>query len=564
MLRPQRQTDDTQAGHEALARGAWADARAHFAAALAHAETPEALEGFGMAAWWLTDSDAYFPARERAYRLYEERGDRRGAGRTAIWLGLDAFLYRGEHAICTGWFRRAHRLLDDLDPGPEQPMLAIWEGYVALMVRHDTACARRRGVEAQAAARAIGSLDIEMLAQALLGLALVSVGEVAEGLSLLDEAAAVATTGEIADLDAVVTTCCFMIAACEQVRDYDRAAQWCARAIEIAAQWSYRFILSYCRTHHAGLLFRRGAWVGAEAELLVATGDLATTHPAMAAEGLVLLAELRRCQGRPAEASALLDRLETGPLRMLGAGYTPIARAALALEEGNAQHAADLAERALRAASPEYPLGRVPGLEMLVRARVALGDRALATEALAALQALTDPISADALRASTLLAAGLVARAEGDHDAARRAFEDAIDLFARSGAQFDVACTRLELAATLALLGRVESAGQEARTARDALAHLGAAPAVARADTLLRSLRPPGQEGGDGGARAALTPRELEVLRLVARGQSDREIAVTLKLSAHTVHRHIANILTRLALPSRAAAVAHAARHGLL
>ncbi len=224
MLRPQRQVDHTQAGHDALERGAWAEARDHFAAALEHAETPEALEGFGMASWWLTDAAAYLPARERAYRLYEECDDRRSAGRTAIWLGLDAFLYRGEHAVCTGWFRRAHRLLDGLDPGPEQPMLAIWEGYVALMVRHDTASARRLGAEARTAGLAIGSLDIEMLAQALVGLALVSVGEIAEGLPLLDEAAAVATAGEITDLDAVATTCCFMLVACEQLRDYDRAA----------------------------------------------------------------------------------------------------------------------------------------------------------------------------------------------------------------------------------------------------------------------------------------------------------------------------------------------------
>ena len=61
-----------------------------------------------------------------------------------------------------------------------------------------------------------------------------------------------------------------------------------------------------------------------------------------------------------------------------------------------------------------------------------------------------------------------------------------------------------------------------------------------------------------------LTAREREVIRLVARGLSNKEIASRLGLSEHTVHRHVGNILTRLDLPSRAAAVAYAAQSGLL
>jgi ATP/maltotriose-dependent transcriptional regulator MalT len=247
---------------------------------------------------------------------------------------------------------------------------------------------------------------------------------------------------------------------------------------------------------------------------------------------------------------------------MLGVEYALIERAALALDLGNAHDAADLAERVLRAIPTGHPLGQVPGLELLVRAWIALGDCAQAGEALAALRTLTDSIPADALHAGTLVTIGLVANAEGEHQAARQAFEDAIDLFLRSGATYDAACTRLELAATLIQLGRAESAEQETQVARDVLARLGAAPAVERADALLCSLRPAEREATR--ERGPLTPRELSILRLVAQGQSDREIAADLKLSAHTVHRHIANILTKLALPTRAAAVAHAAHYGLL
>jgi hypothetical protein len=104
----------TTAGREALARGAWEDARAAFEAALAHKETPEAVEGLGTAAWWLDDAPTTFEARERAYRLYAERGDRQGAARLAIVIAEDCLDFRGERAVANGWRERARRLLETL------------------------------------------------------------------------------------------------------------------------------------------------------------------------------------------------------------------------------------------------------------------------------------------------------------------------------------------------------------------------------------------------------------------------------------------------------------------
>ena len=230
--------DLLNAGWAALARGAWEEARTTFEAALSREETAEALEGLGLAAWWLNDAPATFVARERAYRRYRERGDNRAAARVAIPLALDHFLRRGEPAVANGWFRRAHRLLDGLDPGPEHAMLANWEGYIALALRHDIATARQLGARARALALSLGSIDLEMPAQALEGLVLVHAGEVAEGMRLLDEATAAAVAGDMTDLDAIVTTCCYLISACECVRDYDRAAQWCNRVMQISARWS--------------------------------------------------------------------------------------------------------------------------------------------------------------------------------------------------------------------------------------------------------------------------------------------------------------------------------------
>lgn len=153
-------------------------------------------------------------------------------------------------------------------------------------------------------------IDLEMLVQALEGWARVSQGEVAEGMRLLDGATAAAVAGEMTDLDAMTTACCYLISACEQVRDYERAAQWCDRVTQIAERWAYRLMFALCRSHYAGVLIWRGAWPEAEAELTAATEELAATHPAMAAEGIVKLAELRRRQGRLEEATALLGRAE--------------------------------------------------------------------------------------------------------------------------------------------------------------------------------------------------------------------------------------------------------------
>lgn len=540
--------EHVSAGWAALANGAWEEARSAFASALRQEETAEALEGLGWTAWWLNDVSVTFDARERAYRLYRELSNNQAAGRMALSLGADHFLRRGEHAVANGWFQRAHHLLDGLAPCPEQAMLAIWESYVAVVFDHDTVTARRLGGRARALASSLGTLDLEMLAQASLGFATVCEGDVSEGMRLLDEATAAAVAGEMTDPDAIVTTCCYLISACERVRDYDRAAQWCDRAIQLADRWSYRFMFAYCRSHYAGVLIWRGAWTEAEAELEAATGELATTFPAMAAEGIARLAELRRRQGRVEEALALLNQLDAHPLRALGSRLALLGRATVALDQGDPTAAADLAERYLRGVPPEDRVERVDGLALLARARAALGDHAQARHAASELQAIATAVATPALRAATCFVEGVLANARGEHDVARHYAEDAVDLFEKCGAPYEAAQSRLELASILALLGRAGASEAESRSARDTLRRLGAA------------------RDGDLGSRppSRLTARELEVLRLVARGLSDKEIGVDLGLSEHTAHRHVANIMTKLDVPSRAAAVAQAAHHHLL
>jgi LuxR family maltose regulon positive regulatory protein len=553
------------AGWQALATGEWEKARVHFEAALRQEESAAALEGLGWTAWWLNDVPVTFDARERAYLRYRTDDDKQAAARVAVFLAADHFVRRGEHAVADGWFQRAHHLLDGLEACPEHAMLAIWESYVAVIFHHDTVTARRLGAEARALAGSLGEVDLEMLAQASLGFATVCEGNIAEGMRLLDEATAAAVGGEMTDPDAIVTTCCYLISACERVRDYDRAGQWCDRAIRLADRWSYRFMFAYCRTHYAGVLIWRGAWSEAEAELEAATGELATTFPAMAAEGIARLAELRRRQGRVEEAQALLDRLDAQPLRALGSKLALLGRAALALDRGDATTAIDLAERFLRGVPAEDRLERIDGLELLARAQAAQGDHAHATRSMAELQAITGAIATPSLRAVTSFVEGVMAAANGDYEEARRRFEDAVDLFDGGGAPYEAARSRLELGSALAALGRVDTAAREARTALIILEKIGAVRESDRAAGLLRHLEAAAPEhAGDEPNTAGLTRRELEILRLVAKGLSDKEAAAGLGLSEHTIHRHISNVLNKLNVPTRAAAVARAAQRGLL
>jgi LuxR family maltose regulon positive regulatory protein len=552
-------------GWQALASGAWEDAHAVFTEAVGQEESPEALEGLAMAAWWLDHVAETFHARETAYRLYNEQGDRRGAARVALWLSLDHTTRHGEHAIANGWMRRAYRLLDGLEPGPELAMAKAIESHIAIMVEHNTAKARQLSGQAAELSRALGVIDLEMYAQSILGFALVCEGNVAEGMHLLDETTAAAVSGEMSDIDTICTTCCLLIYACERVRDLDRAAQWCEKAQKLAERWSSRFYFSFCLTHYAGILIARGEWSRAEQILVASNEEVADSHPAMAYEGVVRLADLRRRQGRFDEAEALLDSTNGKPLHLLGKMPALLGRALLAEDRGDPASAVDLAERYLRSFHIDNQMERVEAYEVLVRAHLALGAREEALRALETLISITNSVPTPSLRGCASISQGFVAIAGTDYGQARRCFEDAVDLFEQSGALYDAAQARTELATVLMALGRADAAYQEADAAEQAFARFGASRDRERAAALMRSIK---ASRGDGNGKSpsahGLTKREVEVLRLVAQGQSDKEIANSLGLSDHTVHRHMSNVLTKTGLPSRSAAVAHAAHLGLL
>jgi len=543
-------------GDEALARGAWTEARAAFESALAIQETPEAFEGLGTAAWWLDLADVVFDSRERAYRLFLARDDRAGAARVAVWLAWDCWAFRGETAVANGWLQRARRHVEGLPACPERAWLELREGSMALFEDGDAERAHAMAAEGIRIAREAGSIDFEMLGRAVQGMALVASGAVAEGMRLLDEVNAAVVAGELTDLVAIGLSCCYLIAACERVRDYDRAVQWCTRLKAFCAKWGLRPLFAVCRTQYASICVWRGTWLEAEQELNAASQELAASRPAMTADAVVRLAELRRRQGRLVDASALFEQAGSHGLALLG-------RAELAFDRGDGRAAAEQAARYLRHVPTHNKTDRAAGLELLVRAMTAIGDREGAATALAELSSIATLVATLPLRAAASVAAGCVALADGKADAARQQLEDAVDLYLQSGAPFELARARVDLARALAALGRADAAADEARRAIDLFAELKAEHEMARARSVLESIAAP-SEPSMRASQGGLTRRELEVLRLVAEGLNNQTIAERLFVSDHTVHRHLANILSKLSVSTRAAAVAQAARRGIL
>jgi ATP/maltotriose-dependent transcriptional regulator MalT len=365
--------------------------------------------------------------------------------------------------------------------------------------------------------------------------------------------------GEVKDYVLMGLACCYLIAACDRIRDYDRATQWCDRLKEYCRKWGFRPLFAVCRTQYASVCMWRGAWDEAERELAAANDELAASRPAMTGEGLARLGELRRRQGKLDEAMALFEKAGGHPTASLG-------RALVAFDRGDLKGAAELADRYLRKLPLQNRTERAAGLELLSRAQIELGATVDAQKAVEELRDIAARAQTDPLRASASLAAGVVSAYSGDATSARRHLEDAVDHFHKGGAPFETARARVELARVLARLGRPDSAAEEIQRAIDEFSQLQADLELSRARSALSQLETapvePKTERRE--QRGGLTVRELEVLRLISIGLSNHAIAERLFISEHTVHRHVANTLTKLNVSSRSAAVAQVARLGIL
>jgi ATP/maltotriose-dependent transcriptional regulator MalT len=548
-------------GWSALASGGWGAARAAFGEALRDSPSAAAWEGMSWAAWWLEDAGACLEAREQAFRLYREAGDERGGARMALWIGDDHLEFHGASAVAEGWFGRAARLLSSVQPSAEHGWLTVFEAH-SLLGAGDLAGAVKRAAEARELGSRCGAVDLEMFSLATEGHAMTEAGEVERGLRCLDEAAAAALAGEFGNLAPAAWTCCLIMSVCEQVRDFERGAQWCRKVEEFSVRMGARFLTGVCRAHYAAILTWRGNWAEAERELARSVGDLSDRRPYWRSEAVVRLADLRRRQGQLAEAEELYAAAAAHPMSAPGLG-------AVQLSRGEPGAAREVFERCLRRLGPDTRLRRAWLLEALVEAVIADGDPASAAAPARELRAIAAEVGTPALRAAARHCDGLLAAATADHAAARHHLEDAVDLLETCRTPVECARARLDLAGTLLALGHEGPARREASAALAGAQEVGATAERDRARDLLSAIGSPGSGpggSGPGGSRPAgpLTARQLDVLRLVAEGLGDKEIAVRLVLSEHTVHRHLANIYTRLGCPTRAAAVALAARLGLL
>ena len=529
-------------GWEALAAADWQAARASFEQALAEDETAEALDGLSQALHFQGQYDEATEVKERAFAAYRREGRQADAADTARWLAFLHGTYHGNYAVASGWMGRAQSMLEDVDECAAHGWLILDGAVFSRDSKEREQCA----VSALAIARRFGDTDLEFEAIALLGETYVAAGRVAEGMKLLDQAMAAVASGEVAAHGAMGEICCRLLSACEHATDARRAEEWMALADRHVA-WT-EFVRPTCRTHYGGILVALGRWTEAEAELRDAIEAFERGYRGDGAFPLVRLAGLRVRQGRYEEAERLLAGVEWHPVARRAAATIALARGDLGLAE-------ELAQLCFEGSDPA-DLACGPLLELLVEIQLARGETDAAKETLARLETLASDSGDEHVGALAELGAGRVCAAEGDERAAAH-LKRALETLATLNLPHDAGRARLELARALGPRSR-DAAASEAKLALAAFERLGAARDSDAAAALLRELGAGGRPWPKGHGK--LTKRESEVLPLVAAGLSNADIAERLYISRRTAEHHVASILSKLGLRSRAEAAAYAVR----
>lgn len=530
-----------------LRAGEWHRAREGFLKRLAeHPEGP-VFEGLAQALWWLDDGTGCLDAREAAYRFYRDAGQDTGAARAASSLAYDSWLFGEGEAVARGWWGRAEELLSTVPERAEHGWLAVREAELALATQADPALAQLAGDRACAIGHRVHNLDLTYVGMAVSGLAQTTAGFPGSGLPQLDSAVAAATTGEVTDLMWMGKIFCWLIIACQQTHDLTRADEWCRRVEAVCERQHLDPLFTVCRIQHSSVLIERGTWPQAESNLAVVLDRVAASRRHTRLDAVVQLGELRRRQGRWADAEKLLGQAEFDPSAI-------VSRALIRL----AQDEADDAWAAIREL-----LSTTPKANRLLRARLLLpavltaaaaGDRGEAQAAADELQDTAALVCNKSLFGHAAAAAATLA----PHPDAVGMWREAVRCFHEAGLPFDEGESRLKLAAALLRTDDVGGAQEQVTKATGALEGLGAGAALVEAERLRREIV------ATLSGRGVLTERELQVLRCVADGLTNQQIAHALTLSPHTVHRHVAHILTKLDQPTRAAAVAYAVTNDIL
>jgi DNA-binding CsgD family transcriptional regulator len=531
-------------GTQALDQGAWEDARAAFERALAVEDSAEALDGMARALWWLADVDGAVHHRARAFRLFRTRGDLDTAARIAFWLAREYRSVLGNPAAANGWFTRGEQVVADRPPGPAH-------GWLELAVTgrsHDPRDQEKRAESALRTAREFDDPDLETYALAARGLARITAGEVDAGITDLDTALATAT--EASSIETVGDTLCTLMLAAEIVGDADRFAQWNQVLEQYMSAHQHLNLTGFCFTCCGEIFVINGQWGEADEWFTSAIAALEQTgHRSRCAHPVTRLARLRVRQGRLEDAEAMLAEF-----RDLPESIEPLA--ALHLVRGRPAAADQLLERRL-AQIGESTLPAAPLLSLVAEARLAGSDIDGARDAAVRLADLAARSGLARVQGLASLAAGRVAHAERRTDNARAALERALACFDDAAMPMEEAVTHLELARLVASQSP-DVAVEEALAAIHGFEQLGAAGLVDQTAAFLRKLGVRGQTGPK--RLGLLTKREHEVLRLVADGLTNAEIAERLFISTKTAGNHVSNVLTKLGARSRTEAAAVALR----
>jgi ATP/maltotriose-dependent transcriptional regulator MalT len=533
-------------GREAYARSAWAQAYD----SLARADELEPLaaddlELLAISAYMLGREDEWSHVLERAYQRRSEAGERRLAARCAFWIGTQLAL-RGEMGPATGWLGRAQRLLEGEGDCVEQGYLLI-----PVVFQHE-AEGDLEGAAATAAAAAetgerFGDRDLFALAVHAQGDILVRGGKVREGLGLLDEAMVAVTEGALSPIVTGIVYC-GVILACEHVYELRRAKEWTAALTRWCEQQPDLVAFNgRCLVHRAQILQLQGAWPDALAETERADERFEQAmNQAAAARSSYLRGEVHRFRGEFAEAEEAYRKTSR-----LGSEPQP-GLALLRLAQGSRDAAVAAIRRVLgETTDPMRRAGLLPAYAEIV---LAAGELDEARGACRELEQICAQCESDMLQAMLAGARGAVELAAGETAGALVSLRQASQAWQVLEAPYEAARARVLVGVACRELGDEEAFALELEAARSAFEELGAAPDVAAVDELQ----------GKAPAAHGLTARELEVLRLVATGKSNREIASALVISEHTVARHVQNIFGKLGVGSRTAAGAFAFEHDLL
>jgi ATP/maltotriose-dependent transcriptional regulator MalT len=534
---------DLARARAAYAERSWLEADEAFARAdEAESLAPEDLELRATTARMLARDDEAVGLLERAHHGYLERGAIPRAAYCAGWIGMTLF-YSGAVGPAGGWLARAHRLLEDV---PEETAV---HGYVLLtaVFRHGATGEFEPAAAAAAEAAEIGRRhgDPELMALAIhaQGHMLVLAGRVPEGLALLDEAMVTVTTSELSPF-VVGIVYCGVILACQEGFEVARAREW---TLELS-RWvdRQRDLVAFtgrCLLHRAEILQLGGSWSEALEEALLATERLVSARNPASGLALYRQGELLRLRGEFASAEEAYKNASRN-------GWEPQpGLAQLRLAQGK-RGAALAAVRRARAEVTE-PFKQAALLPAQVEIALAAGEVDEARAACLELRTLAEQYESAMLEAIVAHADGAVALAEGDPSSALASLRRAQQIWLELDAPYEVARARELIGRACSVLGDDEAAGLELEAARELYERLGAAPDL-------------GRISAPAGAKHGLSERELEVLRLVAAGKSNREIASTLVISEHTVARHLQNIYAKLRVSSRAAATAFAFEHELV